>query len=120
MAIGKEIFELQSIIEYEFSDLSAGYADLSLDDHIYYYRYEVKEGNVEFFAAANSGIKINEYTPLQIKQAVVGYGRADKNQVQQMVKVILKLDKIIKPDDAADAVAIAISHAYGYRGAQKI
>ena len=62
-------------------------------------------------AAANSGIKINEYTPLQIKQAVVGYGRADKNQVQQMVKMFLGLKEVPKPDDTADALAVAICHA---------
>jgi crossover junction endodeoxyribonuclease RuvC len=52
-----------------------------------------------------------EYTPLQIKQAMVGYGRADKRQVQQMVRVFLNLDKIPKPDDAADALAVALTHA---------
>ncbi len=62
-------------------------------------------------AAANSGLKINEYTPLQIKQAVVGYGRADKNQVQQMVKMFLGLKEVPKPDDTADALAVAICHA---------
>ena len=53
-------------------------------------------------------IPIFEYTPLQVKQAVVGYGRADKKQVQEMVKILLKLKNIPKPDDAADALAIAI------------
>jgi len=55
-----------------------------------------------------TGLDIYEYTPLQVKQAVVGYGRADKNQVQQMVKAILGLDKAPKRDDAADALAVAI------------
>ena len=55
-----------------------------------------------------TGLDIYEYTPLQVKQAVVGYGRADKRQVQQMVKAILGLDEIPKPDDAADALAVAI------------
>ncbi len=55
--------------------------------------------------------KIFEYTPLQIKQALTGYGRADKNQIQQMVKTLLKLSKIPKPDDAADALAVALAHA---------
>lgn len=55
--------------------------------------------------------KIFEYTPLQIKQALTGYGRADKNQIQQMVKTLLKLNKIPKPDDAADALAVALAHA---------
>lgn len=66
---------------------------------------------VIILAAANKNIKIAEYTPLQIKQAVVGYGRADKNQVQQMVKMFLKLKDVPKPDDTADALAVAICHA---------
>lgn len=53
-----------------------------------------------------------EYTPLQVKQAVTGYGRADKNQVQMMVKTLLNLKEIPRPDDAADAVAVAICHAH--------
>ena len=57
------------------------------------------------------GVKISEYTPLQVKQAVVGYGKAEKNQVIAMVTSILKLKKPPKPDDTADAVAIAICHA---------
>jgi len=63
-------------------------------------------------SAENFGCKTYEYTPLQVKQAVTGYGRADKNQVQQMVKTILKLPEIPKPDDVADAVAIAICAGY--------
>jgi crossover junction endodeoxyribonuclease RuvC len=55
--------------------------------------------------------RLYEYTPLQVKQSVSGYGRADKYQMQQMVKVLLKLDKIPKPDDAADALAVALCHA---------
>jgi len=61
-------------------------------------------------ACANSGLEVYEYTPLQIKQALSGYGRADKNQIQQIVKSILGLPEIPKPDDAADAVATAICH----------
>ena len=55
--------------------------------------------------------ELYEYTPMQIKQAVVGYGKADKHQIQEMVRMILGLEKIIRPDDAADAVAAAITHA---------
>lgn len=65
-------------------------------------------------SATNKGIPIYEYTPLQIKQAVAGYGRADKNQIQQMVKMLLNLNAIPKPDDAADALAVAICHAHSY------
>lgn len=65
---------------------------------------------VAVLCAAKKNINVYEYTPLQVKQAVVGYGRADKNQVQQMVKILLNLSEIPKPDDAADALAIAICH----------
>ena len=62
-------------------------------------------------AAYRQNRKIFEYTPLQVKQAVTGYGRAEKRQVQLMVKTILNLPDIPKPDDAADAIAIALCHA---------
>ena len=62
-------------------------------------------------SATNKNIPVYEYTPLQIKQSVTGYGRADKQQVQNMVKMLLNLDVIPKPDDAADALAVAICHA---------
>ena len=65
---------------------------------------------VAVLACVNSGLNISEYTPLQIKQALVGYGRAEKQQVQQMVKAILGLAKVPKPDDTADALAVAICH----------
>lgn len=54
--------------------------------------------------------RLYEYTPLQIKQALTGYGRADKKQMQIMVKTLLRLDNIPKPDDAADALAVALTH----------
>ena len=60
--------------------------------------------------ARRLGVKISEYTPLQVKQAVVGYGRAEKHQVISMVTSLLKLQKPPKPDDTADAIAIAICH----------
>lgn len=56
-----------------------------------------------------------EYTPMQVKQAVCGYGHADKVQVQQMVKILLNMKEIPKPDDAADALAIAICHGQSFR-----
>jgi crossover junction endodeoxyribonuclease RuvC len=65
---------------------------------------------VILLALAQSGLQISEYTPNEVKQAVTGYGSADKKQMQEMVKMILSLDKIPKPDDAADALAIAITH----------
>ena len=67
---------------------------------------------VAVLACAHSNLKISEYTPLQIKQALVGYGRADKKQVQAMVKAILNLEQVPKPDDTADALAAAICHGH--------
>ncbi len=65
-------------------------------------------------SALQHDVPVFEYTPLQVKQAVAGYGRAEKNQVQQMVKILLNLEKVPKPDDTADALAIAICHGHSY------
>ena len=67
---------------------------------------------VILLAAAQKKIKISEYTPLQVKQAVVGYGRAEKKQIISMVTMLLGLEKPPKPDDTADALALAICHAH--------
>ena len=69
-------------------------------------------------AAARSGAEVFEYTPLQVKQAVVGYGRAEKAQVQQMVKAILNLSQVPKPDDVADALAVAVCHGHSAKMAR--
>jgi crossover junction endodeoxyribonuclease RuvC len=66
---------------------------------------------VAMLAGKLAGLKIIEYTPLQIKQAITGYGRADKKQVQEMVRVILGLKTVPQPDDCADALAAAICHS---------
>ncbi|MCC6298070.1 MAG: crossover junction endodeoxyribonuclease RuvC [Anaerolineales bacterium] len=65
---------------------------------------------VVLLALQQAGIEIFEYTPKEVKQAVAGYGSAEKKQVQEMVRALLQLDSIPKPDDAADALAIAITH----------
>lgn len=67
---------------------------------------------VILLAAAQQKIKIYEMTPLQVKQALTGYGRAEKKQIQQMVKALLNLKEIPQPDDAADALAVAICCAH--------
>lgn len=67
---------------------------------------------VILLAACQNKLDIAIYTPLQVKMAVTGYGRADKNQIGQMVKTILKLKEIPKPDDTADALAVALTHAF--------
>lgn len=67
---------------------------------------------VIILAAQNCGLKINEYTPLQVKQAVTGYGKAEKFQVMEMVKSLLLLKSVPKPDDTADALALAVCHGH--------
>ena len=70
---------------------------------------------VILLASVHACGRLNEYTPLQIKQAMTGYGRAEKRQIQEMVKIYLNLPKIPRPDDAADALAIALTHAQTHR-----
>ncbi len=64
---------------------------------------------------AECGVAVTEYNPLDVKQAVAGYGGAEKRQVQQMVKALLNLEDVPRPDDAADALAIAICHLHSSR-----
>ena len=75
---------------------------------------------VVLLAAYRAGIKVAEYTPLQVKQAITSYGRAEKRQVQEMVKSLLRLREIPKPDDAADGLAIAVCHAFSSRIGGKV
>ena len=63
-------------------------------------------------SAEQSGVEVFEYTPLQVKQSVTGYGRAEKNQIMEMTRMLLNLEKVPKPDDTADALALAICHAH--------
>lgn len=70
---------------------------------------------VLMLTAAEAGLPVAEYTPLQVKQALTGYGRAAKRQMQEMVKNILNLKTIPKPDDAADALAVALCHQQSYK-----
>jgi crossover junction endodeoxyribonuclease RuvC len=67
---------------------------------------------VVLLAAAERGIPVREYTPSEVKQSIVGYGKAEKSQIQEMVRIILGLDQIPRPDDAADALAIAVCDAH--------
>jgi len=75
---------------------------------------------VILLTAAQAGLDIAEYSALEVKQAVVGYGRAEKMQVQQMVKVLLRLPELPQPDDAADALAVAICHHHSAKMREQI
>lgn len=70
---------------------------------------------VAMLALAQADLPVGEYTPLEIKQAVAGYGGADKRQVQEMVRALLSLEEVPRPDDAADALAVAICHLHSAR-----
>src|SRR5437868_11121592 len=70
---------------------------------------------VSMFAAAEANLPVFEYSPLEVKSAVTGYGRAEKMQVQQMVRALLKLDSLPEPYDASDALAVAICHVHSSR-----
>ena len=67
---------------------------------------------VILLSAAQAGVPIFEYTPMQVKQAVTGYGKAVKKQIQEMTRILLHLDAVPKPDDTADALALAIAHCH--------
>ena len=75
---------------------------------------------VAILAAVEAGCEVLEYTPAEIKRAVVGYGRADKRQVQQMIKLLLGLARVPTPHDAADALAAAICHAHSGMAVRKL
>jgi crossover junction endodeoxyribonuclease RuvC len=69
---------------------------------------------VALLTLAQAGITIKEYTPREVKQAIVGYGGAEKRQIQKMLQILLNLEKLPTPDDAADALAVAICHLHAY------
>jgi crossover junction endodeoxyribonuclease RuvC len=71
---------------------------------------------VAILAAVEAGCEVVEYAPAEVKRAIVGYGRADKRQVQQMIKLLLGLDRVPSPHDAADALAVAICHVHSGLG----
>ena len=70
---------------------------------------------VALLAVADAGLPVFEYKPLEVKQAITGYGGADKSQIQEMVRMLLNLERVPQPDDAADAVAVAVCHVHSAR-----
>ena len=103
--------ELKQIIE-EYKPDNMAVEELFFNKNV---KTAIKVGQargVILLTGAESDLNVGEYTPLQVKQGVVGYGRASKAQVQQMVKALLNLEEIPRPDDAADALAVAICHGH--------
>jgi crossover junction endodeoxyribonuclease RuvC len=110
--------ELSSIIERYKPD-EAAIEELYYNSNAKTVILVAEARGVAVLACTRCNLGIAEYTPLQIKQALVGYGRADKNQVQYMVKLLLNLKEVPKPDDTADALAAAICHAHSRDGKSK-
>jgi crossover junction endodeoxyribonuclease RuvC len=114
----EDAIRLQTIFE-EISDVIAGSKPRIMAVEKLYFAKNVTTAmsvaqarGVVLLAGQQAGLDIYEYTPLQIKQALTSYGRAEKRQVQEMVRIILGLKETPKPDDCADALAAAITHAY--------
>lgn len=106
--------ELQTLIARHQPD-SAGLEKLFFQKNITTALTVGQARGVILLALAQAGLQVGEYTPNEVKQAVSGYGSADKKQMQEMVRVLLGLPETPKPDDAADALAIAITHLHTHR-----
>lgn len=105
------IYEDMGVLLEAYKPDSAAIEELFFNTNITTGIYVAQARGVILLACAQHHVPIFEYTPLQVKQAVVGYGRAEKKQVMEMTRMILNLSAIPKPDDAADALAIALCHA---------
>lgn len=105
--IGKRVAELIDI--YKPTEIAV--EDLFFHKNAKTAMYVSQARGVILYISREKNIPVYEYTPLQVKQGLTGYGRADKHQIQNMVKIFLNLTEIPKPDDAADALAIAITHS---------
>lgn len=108
----KKLYDELTKIIVKYRPEEASIEELFFNDNAKTVIHVGEARGIAILACVNNGIEVNEYTPLQIKQALVGYGRADKKQVQAMVKAILNLDKVPKPDDTADAIAAAVCHGH--------
>lgn len=103
--------ELVALIK-EYQPTTAGVEELFFSRNVTTALSVGHARGVVLLALANANIPVHEYRPMAVKQAIVGYGHADKQQIQEMVRLTLELDHVPRPDDAADALAIAICHAY--------
>ncbi len=111
----KDIYEQLCAVIEKFKPSHAGIETLYFAKNVSSALPVSQARGVQLLTLGLNNIKTGEYTPIQIKQAVVGNGRASKKQVQDMVKLLLKLKAIPKPDHAADALAAAICHVHSVR-----
>jgi len=115
-----EIFTDMNLIIDEYKPDAVSVEELFFNNNVKTAINVAQARGVILVVGCQRGIPTYEYTPLQVKQAVVGYGRADKVQVQRMVKTILNVDELPKLDDITDSMAIAICHAHSARFAEKL
>ena len=111
----RDIFESVSILIEKHKPDAFSIEELFFNTNVTTAIHVAHGRGVCLLAASILNVPIFEYTPLQVKQAVVGYGKAEKKQVMEMTRSILRLANIPKPDDAADALAIAICHGHSFR-----
>lgn len=107
----KQIFDSLSLLIDKYRPDEVAIEELFFNTNTSTAIHVAQARGVQILACMEKKLEVYEYTPLQIKQAVVGYGRAEKRQVQEMVKTLLNLKTIPQPDDAADGLAIAMTHA---------
>ncbi|HET7011292.1 MAG TPA: crossover junction endodeoxyribonuclease RuvC [Anaerolineales bacterium] len=122
-AMGERLLKLQEELEAlvrQHRPVSAGVEKLYFDRNVSTAMTVGQARGVVLVTLARHSIAIEEYTPREIKQAVAGHGGADKKQMQAMVRLLLEMDHEPRPDDAADALAIAICHAHASRTQQRI
>lgn len=118
MEMGQRLSELYDKIEglvKEYNPDAVGIEDLFFNTNAKTALIVGQARGVIMLAVSKSKVPLAVYTPLQVKMAVTGYGRAEKNQVAQMIKILLKLESIPKLDDTTDALAIAITHAFSHK-----
>ena len=111
--------ELMALIQ-EHQPETVAIEELFFNTNVTTAMYVAQARGVAMLSCIHGGLSVDEYTPAQVKQALVGYGKAEKRQMQLMVKTILHLKDIPRPDDAADALAIAICHGHSQGGIQRI
>lgn len=107
-------FELNRLIE-KFEPDEVAVEELFFNKNVKTVINVAQARGVEILSFIKKGIEVYEYTPLQVKQAITGYGRADKKQIQESIKMIFKLKEIPKPDDAADALSVALCHFFSLK-----
>lgn len=111
----QELFNGLNAIILEFKPKAIAIEEIFFNHNVKTAISVAQARGIILLCGANHKLSMGEYTPPQIKLAVSGYGKADKKQMQQMVKTLLNLDKVPKPDDAADALAVAICHLHTAR-----